>query len=189
MPQQRVLLLHGLAHHRSADHWLWWLAEELRRERIPVQYPQSPSPDEPVLEEWVALAETELEQLGSDPDAERIVVAHSLGTILWQHLASRGLARADRVLLASPPLRERLEGRIAADWLAPIDVLGAIAAVPTTVVLRESDPYRPAMALEYTAGWDANVHVLPGEGHINNEDGHGPFPAALDWVLKGHAFA
>src|SRR6187401_310654 len=95
MTSARVLILHGYEHHRPREHWLWWLAEELRRRDIPVQYPQFPSPDAPQLDEWVDVATTELDMLG---DGERIVVAHSLGTVLWLHLAAAG-ARATRVLL------------------------------------------------------------------------------------------
>jgi uncharacterized protein len=138
-----------------------------------------------VLDDWIALASAELEQLNADPDAERIVVAHSLGTVLWRHLAAQGLASADRVLLVSPPLLSRLVDRIEPGWHAPIDELAAVAAIPTTVVLRDTDPYRPVPAPGFTAGWDATIHVLPGDGHINTDDGHGPFPAALDWVLTG----
>jgi predicted alpha/beta hydrolase family esterase len=183
--EQRVLILHGLGHDRPREHWLWWLAEELRRRRVPVQYPQFPTPEEPVLEDWVSLATAELDQLNAGPGDRRIVVAHSLGTVLWRHLAHRGLASADRVLLVSPPLLSRLVGRIEPGWHVPIDDRAAVAAVPATVVLRDTDPYRPVPALEYTAQWDAAIHVVPGEGHLNPDDGHGPFPAALDWVLKG----
>lgn len=185
MSSQRVLILHGLGHDRPREHWLWWLAEELRRAGTSVQYPQFPMPEEPVLEDWVALAEAELDQLGAGPDVERIVVAHSLGTVLWRHLAARGVASADRVLLVSPPLVSRLVDRIEPGWHAPIDELVAVAAVPATVVLRDTDPYRPVPASDYTEGWDATIHVLPGEGHLNVDDGHGPFPAALEWVRTG----
>jgi predicted alpha/beta hydrolase family esterase len=183
--EQRVLILHGLGHDRPREHWLWWLAEELRRRHVPVLYPQVPMPEDPVLEDWVSLATAELDQVNADPDAERIVVAHSLGTVLWRHLAARGLAGADRVLLVSPPLLSRLVGVIEPGWHEPIDHVAAVAAVPATVVLRETDPYRPVPASEYTAGWEATVHVVPGEGHLNPDDGHGPFTAALEWVLKG----
>jgi predicted alpha/beta hydrolase family esterase len=185
MSTSRVLILHGLGHHRPREHWLWWLAEELRLRRVPVQYPQFPSADEPVLEEWIALAVAELEQFHADPSAEHIVVAHSLGTVLWQHLASRGLARADRALLVAPPSLDRLGGQLEPFGFGALDVPAAIAAVPVTAVMREADFYRTTPAQEYTAGWDAEVHILPGEGHLNIDDGHGPFPAALDWVLKG----
>lgn len=184
-PASRVLILHGLGHHRPREHWLWWLAEELRQRGIPVQYPQLPTPDEPVLEEWLALAQAELEQLNADPDAERIVVTHSLGTVLWRHLASRGLAAADRVLITAPPSQDRLGGQLRPFGLEGIDQAAAVAAVPATVVLREKDEYRTTDAREFVAGWDAEIHIVPGEGHLNPNDGHGPFPGALEWVLTG----
>lgn len=184
-PVQRVLIFHGLGHYRPRDHWLRWIAEELRRLAIPVQYPQFPTPEEPLLDEWLTLAQAELEQLNEDPDAERVVITHSLGTVLWRHLAARGLGAADRVLMVAPPSLDRLGGQLAPFSFATIDQLAAIAAVPTTLVMREQDFYRTTDAREYVEGWHAEIHILPGEGHFNLDDGHGPFPGALDWVLTG----
>ena len=82
MSDQRVLILHGFQHHRAKDHWLWWIAEELRQRRIPVQYPQLPSPDRPSVEEWISVARAELEMLGGE-DTDRVVITHSLGGVLW----------------------------------------------------------------------------------------------------------
>ena len=70
-----VLILHGWQNRRPPDHWQFWLAERLRRRGERVLYPQLPSPDEPVLQEWLALLRAELAMLG---DGERVVVCHSL---------------------------------------------------------------------------------------------------------------
>src|SRR6187431_3034665 len=137
MSEPRVLILHGLQHHRDQDHWLWWLAEELRRLRIPVQYPQFPLADDPDLEPWVALATAELAMLG---DGERIVVTHSLGGVLWSHLRARGLTSGERVLMVAPPSRDRLDKLTTAfsDGLGP-DFLDT---TDVTLVARERDRYR-----------------------------------------------
>lgn len=180
MDQTRVLLLHGFQHHREQDHWLWWLAEELRRLHIPVQYPQLPNPDHPVLAEWIKVATDELAMLG---DGDRVVVTHSLGGVLWSHLRQRGVTSNERVFMVAPPSRDRLDGAIAgfAGNLGPdyLDTTGV------TLVGRERDRHRNT-PLNWLDGGRANdVHVLPGEGHINADDGHGPFPRALEWVVKG----
>ena len=181
MTSPRVLILHGYEHHRPREHWLWWLAEELRQRDIPVQYPQLPSPDAPRLDEWAEVATTELGMLG---DGERIVVAHSLGTVLWLHLAAAG-ARVDRVLLAAPPARTRLDGPLESFIPDRLDVPAAVASSPLTLVARNADPYRPVPLGDHTAGWPATVIELAGDGHLIPDDGHGPFPEVLEWVTGG----
>jgi predicted alpha/beta hydrolase family esterase len=180
MDQTRVLLLHGFQHHREQDHWLWWIAEELRRRSIPVQYPQLPNPDHPQPSEWISVATAELAMLG---DGDRVVVTHSLGGVLWSHLVQRGLTANERVLMVAPPSRDRLDGVIAAfaGALGPdyLDTNGV------TLVARERDRYRNTPLNWLDGGRAKEIHVLPGEGHLNADDGHGPFPEALEWVLRG----
>ncbi len=180
MSQPRVLILHGFQHHRAREHWLWWLAEQLRERRIPVQYPQLPSPDEPVLAEWVSAARAELEMLG---DGDRVVITHSLGGVLWSHLVRRGLTGGERVLMVAPPSLDRLDGVIApfAEGLGP----DYLETGGVTLVARERDPYRNTSLTLLDGGRARAVHVLPGDGHLTIDDGHGPFPPALEWVLNG----
>jgi len=181
MPGKRVLILHGFEHHRSPEHWLWWITQRLRDYDVPVQYPQLPNPDRPVLTEWLDLAKAELELLG---DGERVIITHSLGCVLWSLLVEQGHASGDeRVLMVAPPSRDRLDG-----VLSPFNAaLGAEYINTTGVVLvgRERDHYRNTKLPWLDAGRAAQVHVLPGEGHLNPGDGHGPFPEALEWVLTG----
>ncbi len=124
MTDARILLLHGFEHQRAPQHWLWWLAEELRSRRIPVQYPQLPGPDLPLVNLWCDVAEAELAMLG---DGERIVITHSLGGILWTHLAARG-AQVDRVLMVAPPSLDRLSGAMSDMALDGVDIPAALAA-------------------------------------------------------------
>jgi len=186
MADARVLLLHGFEHHRAPAHWLWWLAEELRSRRIPVAYPQLPAPDAPLVGDQSEVVLAELEMLG---EGERIVVTHSLGGVLWLHVAARmdpALA-VDRVLMVAPPHPVRLAGPMENFRLAGIDPPSALSrgARTTTVVARTEDPYRPGTLAALTENWPVGAVELPGVGHLNPDDGHGPWPLALDWVLAG----
>lgn len=186
MADARVLLLHGFEHHRAPEHWLWWLSEELRSRRIPVAYPQLPAPDAPLVADQCEVALAELAMLG---EGERIVVTHSLGGVLWLHVAARmdpALA-VDRVLMVAPPHPVRLTGAMGDFTVAGLDPASALSrgARTTTVVARSEDPYRPESIASLTAGWPVRTVELPGIGHLNPDDGHGPWAFALDWVLGG----
>lgn len=183
MNSPRVLLLHGVEHRRPRDHWLWWLAEELRRRGVPVQYPQLPSPDAPSVTEWSDLARAELEMLG---DGERVVIAHSLGCLLWHRLAPSlpAALRPTRVLLVAPPTNDIL-------WEAIADFAtqgpGPAGTAPTLVVGRQTDDYRPVPVTDLAAEWEAEHAVIPGHGHLTPADGFGPWRGVLDWVLDPEA--
>jgi predicted alpha/beta hydrolase family esterase len=183
MDQLRVLLLHGVGHRRPQDHWLWWLAEQLRLAGIPVQYPPMPTPDDPDPQEWAAIATAELGMLtaGGGPT---VVVAHSLGTVLWAHLAETLNANLlpSRVALVSPATRP--EWSEAAPKFADI-TLGSLSAVPTVIVARTEDSVRNVPLAELAAEWGAPYVEIPGAGHLTPADGHGPFPGALAWALGG----
>ncbi len=162
-----------------------WLAEELRRRRVPVQYPQLPAPAAPMPDQWRDVALAELEML-AEGDGERVVIAHSLGTVLWRHLEAAGTApRVDRVLLVAPPGMTPpppgLEAWAFAEQAAPA------WRSPATMLAREVDPYRPEPLGQVADGWALPGIVLPGTGHLNPDDGHGPWEAVLDWALTGDA--
>ncbi|NTV40106.1 MAG: hydrolase [Demequinaceae bacterium] len=183
MEETRVLLLHGVGHVRPEGHWLWWLAEQLRAARVPVQYPQFPDPDDPDPAAWADLARAELGMLTAG-GGHTVVIAHSLGTILWSHLAETLPAHLlpARVALVAPPARA--EWAVAAPKFAELR-LGALDGAPTVIVGRQEDPYRPAPLAELAGQWGVPFVEIPGVGHLTPDDGHGPFPGALAWVLGG----
>ena len=182
MNHTRVLLLHGIEHLRPRGHWLWLLAESLRRERIPVQYPQLPAPASPSLDQWMDLARAELAMLG---DGERIVITHSLSGLLWCQLAPT-LAPEElptRVLVTGPPTREVLDETVT-PWAVPTGKrLDAVA--PTLIVGRETDDFRHSPLPDVAAAWGADYAVIPGHGHLTPADGYGQWDAPLEWIRTG----
>ena len=183
MEEARVLLLHGVGHRRPQGHWLWWLAEELRAARVPVQYPQLPDPDDPDPSVWTELATAELGMLTAG-GGHTVVIAHSLGTVLWAHIAQALPAQLlpSRVALVAPPSRH--EWAEAAPKFANL-ALGSLATAPTVIVGRSEDPYRPIPLVDLASEWGAPFVEIPGSGHLTPDDGHGLFPGALAWVLGG----
>lgn len=185
MDELRVLLLHGVGHRRPEGHWLWWLAEQLRAARVPVQYPQLPAPDDPDPAAWADAARAELGMLTAG-GGQTVVIAHSLSCALWAHLVGTLPAQLlpSRVALVSPATR--LEWSQAAPKFGDLS-LGSLASVPTLIVGRSTDSVRPVPLPKFASEWGAPFVEIPGSGHLTPADGHGPFPGALAWVLGGAA--
>ena len=103
MPGLRALILHGW-HGSGPDHWQTWLAGRLRDAGAHVQYPALPDCEVPCPDRWGAALHREVRALAKG-DGERVVIAHSLGCVLWLREAAeiRPEHRVDRVVLVAPP--------------------------------------------------------------------------------------
>ena len=187
-PGRRFLVLHGWQHHRPPAHWAWWLTEALRERGEQVLYPQLPDPDHPRLAAWLAAFGAEWAQMGR---GQRVVVAHSLGALLWLRAAGERLTDppADRVLLVAPPSPQVTRSTPEmAEFDAPLDAVSLRASSRDTVRLAcsDADGYsREGTAAEvYGAPLELDADLLPGAGHLSDDDGYGPWPAVLDWCLE-----
>ena len=123
----------------------------------------------PVLKDWLAALEVELERAG-----EAWLVAHSLGCVLAANLANRPTARRVKgAFLVAPCDLERTEqlhpGAI--DFGAmPTEAL----PFPSFVVGSRDDPYMDFAELRhYAARWGSGLHDLGHAGHINIASGFG----------------
>ena len=184
---RRFLVLHGWENHRPPGHWQHWLTERLRSSGEQVLYPQLPSPDEPVFDDWLAVLRAELEMLG---DGERVVLCHSLACLLWlRHAETAGPEHAvDRLLLVCPPGVSALPHALSAFFPGP----RSARALPSTsrtrpvLVCTDADPWcAEGAAATYGGALDVDVHLVPGGGHLALEDGYGPWPAVERWALHG----
>ena len=184
------LLLHGWQNRRPAAHWQSWLAGQLRERGHVADHPQLPDPDAPSLPGWLEALDAGLARL-AEGEGERVVLAHSLGCLLWLHAAGRpgGVgAPVDRVLLVSPPDLAVLTGiPEVAGFAAPSVDAGqvAAAAASTRVVAGDDDPYSHTGAhdgvLRPLGLDDLAVDVVPGGGHLDLGAGYGDWPSVLAW--------
>ena len=183
------LILHGYEG-SGPEHWQSWLADRLRRAGETVAYPDFPSPFAPTLPAWRAALEAELRALPGEP----VVVAHSLGSLLWLHHCAQPVlegGRAARVLLVAPPSIAGAPRPIRGFFPVPLErerVAGA--ADETRLVCAPDDPYCPEDAASvYGDPLGLEVDVLAGAGHINVEAGYGPWPQAEAWCYGASAIA
>jgi uncharacterized protein len=182
---RRFLILHGWQNRRPAGHWQHWLAERLRASGEQVLYPQLPSPETPRLDEWRAVLHAELRMLGR---GERIVIAHSLGCLLWlQHARdARPDQVVDRVLLVCPPSPSRLPASLA-PFTTPVadDALRRSVRGRPELVCTDDDPWCPEGARELYGRTALPVHVVEGAGHLSLDEGYGAWPAVERWARTG----
>jgi predicted alpha/beta hydrolase family esterase len=183
----RFLILHGWQG-SGPEHWQTWLAGRLRAGGHHVQYPQLPECDTPCPDRWGIALRSELGRLAARREDERVVVAHSLGCVLWlrEAAAIAPSRRVDRVVLVAPPCPGSAVPELARFYPTETDreaVAGA--ARRTRLVCADDDPYCPGggAARHWGEPLDLPVDLLPGAGHLNVEAGFGPWPAMEAWCL------
>ncbi|MDT0462563.1 RBBP9/YdeN family alpha/beta hydrolase [Streptomyces gibsoniae] len=178
------LILHGWQNHRPKDHWEHWLADRLTELGHHVTYPQLPDPDDPDLEVWLAELVRRLD--GLPRGAERVVVAHSLSSVLWLHAVARGVEglAVDRVLLVAPPSGSVLLRHPEVAEFAPPPLDGLALPAPTRLVAGDDDPYCPEGARTvFGDPLGIPAEILPGAAHLDLDAGYGSWPAVLEWCL------
>ena len=146
-----------------------------------MHYPELPHPFDPYPENWLSTLRNELDHLRG----ERIVLCHSLGTLLWLlHARSGAHGTAERVVLVAPPCTDEVEPvvRFRPDGVTPAQVQAA--ATTTRIVCAPSgDPYFPAGAPTVFGDLVPDLDLIDGGGHLNTDAGYGPWPAVEAWAL------
>lgn len=161
-----MLILHGYLGN-SPEHWQTWLAGRLGENAT---YPTLPDPDHPRLEAWLQALDA------LRPADEHLIVAHSLGCILWLHHLHRG-GRPARALLVAPPC-----GAVVPDIADFFPVPEVREHAPgSRMVCSDDDPFCPDRGAPGRYGAGLAVDVLPGQGHLNATAGYGPWPEAEAW--------
>jgi uncharacterized protein len=131
---------------------------------------------------------SELGRLAARQDQERVVVAHSLGCVLWlrEAAAVAPSRRVDRVALVAPPCPGAAIAELARFYPTGADRAAVkLAAGATRLVCSDGDPYCPQDGAAHHWGEPLGlpVDLLPGAGHINVEAGYGPWPEMEAWCL------
>ena len=186
MTDRSFLILHGLSG-SPEGHWQAWLAGRLRQAGERVDFPDLPECDDPCPDEWRAALDRSLGGL----EGERVLIAHSLGCLLWVRRASEqaGGPLAERVLLVAPPDLDEVPAvaSFGSFELRPERVRAA-AAGETRLVCSDNDPYNPRGAVAtFAEPLGIRADLIPGGGHLNLEAGYGPWPAVERWALTGQA--
>jgi predicted alpha/beta hydrolase family esterase len=164
-------------------------AAALRNQGHQVWYPQFPNPDTPNPADWQDLLRQEANMMDEVEGGEKIVIAHSLGTINWIYGALTDLFNNpfDRALLVAIPdpvmtsETSGIEGEpmdFANPALAPALTKwsGAITAVAS-----DKDRWQPNGTGFYQSLGLETVEVK-GAGHFSLDDGWGKWSGLESWV-------
>lgn len=190
----RVVILHGWTNRRPQGQWQRHLAGQLREAGHIVSYPQMPNPEEPKLSEWLEVLTAELEmmrEVGSRSDEELIVIAHSLGCILWLQASDLGLLHEtpSRLLLVAPPERQpvvlpAIETFVMNDH-GDERIRAAVkaSAKEVTLVGSDEDVWQPS-GIQAGVGdlLGLQAIVIPGAKHFSHHDGFHQWQGVFDWV-------
>jgi uncharacterized protein len=180
-PQQQFLVVHGWQNRRPTGHWQQWLVSRLSARGHRVRYPQLPGPDWPVLKEWLAVLE---EQLDGGNSSNLTVICHSLGCISWLHLADQGSIQLPvrRVLFVAPPGPAFLAAEPAlTEFQAPAMKTASLGSLTRPrLVCADNDPYCPERA-DLIYGERFDIDLIDGQGHFDLPAGYGRWESLLNW--------
>ena len=164
-------------------------AAKLRNQGHQVWYPQFPNPDTPNPTEWQDLLRQESNMMDDVEAGEKIVIAHSLGTINFLYgaltdLFSKPFDRALLVAIPDPVMTAETTG-IEGE---PLDFRNPALkpqmnkwAGNVTAVASDKDRWQPNGTGFYQS-LGLETIVVQGAGHFSLDDGWGSWRGLENWV-------
>lgn len=184
---KRVFMIHRWSG-AGQDDWRPWVKAELEKRGYEVIVPEMPNRDEPKIEVWVEY----LRSLVGTPDSETYFVGHSIGcqTIL-RYLETIDTPVGGAVFVAGWFKLENLEDeeveRLAQPWMeTPIDLARVSQVLPhSTLIISDNDPYGATeLNKSKFSELGAKIIVLPGAGHVTEDDGYTTLPQVVEALEK-----
>lgn len=164
-------------------------ASALRLAGHQVWYPQFPSPDSPKPDEWQDLLRQESNMMDEVAGGEKIVIAHSLGTINWLYGAMNDIFSKpfDRVLLVAIPdsrliaQAEGIEGEPFDFSMEQIPQQINKWGINISAVSSDADRWQP-FGIDFYESLGVQTSVIPGAGHFSLDDGWGRWQGLERWI-------
>jgi predicted alpha/beta hydrolase family esterase len=164
-------------------------AAALRNQGHQVWYPQFPAPETPSPAEWQDLLRQESNMMDEVEGGEKIVIAHSLGTINFIYgaltdLFTKPFDRALLVAIPDPVMTSETTGIEGEPLEFRNPDLGPQMnkwAASVTAVASDKDRWQPNGTDFYKPLGIETIEVL-GAGHFSLDDGWGAWPGLGTWV-------
>jgi len=164
-------------------------AAALRNQGHQVWYPQFPAPETPSPAEWQDLLRQESNMMDEVEGGEKIVIAHSLGTINFLYgaltdLFNKPFDRALLVAIPDPVMTSETTGIEGEPLEFRNPALGPQMnkwAASVTAVASDKDRWQPNGTDFYQPLGIETIEVL-GAGHFSLDDGWGAWPGFNKWA-------
>jgi uncharacterized protein len=180
---KRVFIIHGFEGSPNGG-WRPWLMGELEKRDIYACALSMPSPEKPVLAEWIGEIGRHVER---NKDDEIYLVGHSLGVpaiLRYVMTIPSGRQLAGLVLVSGPcePVGNiKIEGFLKESF----DFAAVRSKVSKrTVIHGDNDPLVPLVQAEkLSKGLGAKLIVIKNGGHLNGSSGWFSLPECLEALL------
>jgi predicted alpha/beta hydrolase family esterase len=164
--------------------WRPWLKRELEARGWSVSAPEMPTPDAPMVEEWVATIAREVGDSGKDC----VLVGHSLGCIAILRYLERAKKQVGGSVFVAGFAGKLGEGFKPTDNFVekPLDFAAIRKNCSRMVaIFSDSDPYVP-LSQEglFREKLGAKTMVLHARGHFSSSEGTTKLPEALAAVME-----
>lgn len=184
---KRAFLIHGWS--GTPEHGFFpWLKAELESRGYVVEAPLMPNPSEPAFETWVPF----LESVVGTPDAETIVVGHSMGGLAALRFLERlpEGSTIGKAILVAPVVNtienmDLMEELVARPWLdRPFDDAKIRRFADKIVgIFSDDDPYILLTSEEIVRNrFGAKTIVEHAKGHYSGDDGTTELPTILQFI-------
>ena len=181
---KKVFIVHGFEGSPNGG-WRPWLMGELQKQDIYACALAMPSPDKPVLAEWVAEITRHVDRNSQD---ELYLVGHSLGVpAILRYLEAASLASPlSGAVLVSGPCEPVTNEKIKAFLAEPFDFASVRPRVGQCVVIHgDNDTVVPLVHAEkLSQALGAKLVVVKNGGHLNGSSGWYALPGCLAELLR-----
>lgn len=181
--QKRIFIIHGWEGSPNSN-WFPWLKENLDNVGIKVEALEMPSPNDPVMSEWVG----HIKSAVGEPDENMYLIGHSLGVIaILRYLESLGDEEkiGGVILVAGFPEPIGYE-ELNSFFETPLDYEKVKAHAKKFIAIHsDNDPYVPTRNGELLRdNLGAELIFIENGGHLNAGDGFFELPIVLEKIKE-----
>jgi predicted alpha/beta hydrolase family esterase len=166
MSIDKTLILHGWGG-SDYPHWQARLASSLACNYGTVSFPLLENPHFPSKNRWVKQAKEIIKDF-----KPTVVVAHSLGCILWFWLADEIDIELNKLILVAPPGRNTNIDTIKSFFPYPLPK--SLKSTDSLIIASDNDKYIDVSeAASLSEICNTKLQIIPNAGHINSDSGYG----------------
>ncbi|MBN2838674.1 MAG: alpha/beta hydrolase [Fusobacteriaceae bacterium] len=185
MERKEFVIIHGL-NGSPVGHWQDFLYRELNTKNYRVYFPQFSENSYPRLNVWL----NELNKLEEHIHSNTVIIAHSMGVILWlYYLEKYRNTKVLKTILVAPPSNDFLRNHIYTEEFSNFPLNKGLlrkSCKNNLLIASRGDKYCPETAKEiFVKSLELEYKELPSTaGHINIESGFGKWEEIFEIVVQ-----